>query len=124
AGIDLVNAQAYCTPRSDLRKPTPHVVPFTGTTALSEEIRNAAIGQGARSDLGARWPVRRPAPCSARRRSDQGRTPEGDPAREIPPYYVDDLSAFFLSVHRGKKSIVLDLKSEQRLAAFQDLVRH
>lgn len=49
--------------------------------------------------------------------------PEGDPAREIPPYYVDDLSSFFLSVNRGKKSIVLDLKSDDGSAAFYDLVR-
>lgn len=48
---------------------------------------------------------------------------DGDPAREIPPYYVGDLSSFFLSVNRGKKAITLDLKSDAGLAAFYDLVR-
>ncbi|MCT2585882.1 CaiB/BaiF CoA transferase family protein [Actinophytocola gossypii] len=47
----------------------------------------------------------------------------GDPAREIPPHYVGDLSSFFLSVNRGKKSIALDLKTEAGLTAFYDLVR-
>ena len=48
---------------------------------------------------------------------------DGDPAREIPPYYVGDLSSFFLSVNRGKKSISLDLKSKEGLTSFYDLVR-
>lgn len=48
---------------------------------------------------------------------------DGDPAREIPPYYVGDLSSFFLSVNRGKKSITLDLKTDSGLTAFYDLVR-
>lgn len=48
---------------------------------------------------------------------------EGDPAREIPPYYVGELSSFFLSVNRGKKAVVLDLKTPSGLEAFYDLVR-
>lgn len=47
---------------------------------------------------------------------------DGDPAREIPPHYVGDLSSFFLSVNRGKKSIALDLKTDAGLTAFYDLV--
>ena len=49
--------------------------------------------------------------------------PGGDSAREIPPYFVGDLSSFFLSVNRGKKSITLDLKTDAGLTAFYDLVR-
>ena len=49
-------------------------------------------------------------------------SPEGDPARDIPPYFVNDLSSFFMSVNRGKKSVCLDLKSKAGLQAFHDLV--
>ncbi len=48
----------------------------------------------------------------------------GDPAREIPPYYVGDLSSFFISVNRGKKAVALDLKSDVGLQTFYDLVRN
>jgi CoA:oxalate CoA-transferase len=49
-------------------------------------------------------------------------SPDGDPAREIPPYFVNDLSSFFMSVNRGKKGISLNLKSTAGLKAFHDLV--
>lgn len=47
----------------------------------------------------------------------------GDMSRRIPPHYVDGESTFFLSVNRGKRSIVLDLKHEQGGETFRDLVR-
>jgi CoA:oxalate CoA-transferase len=51
-------------------------------------------------------------------------TAAGDMSRKIPPHYVDGESTFFLSVNRGKRSIVLDLKHEQGMETFRDLVRH
>jgi CoA:oxalate CoA-transferase len=51
-------------------------------------------------------------------------TASGDMSRKIPPYYVDGESTFFLSVNRGKRSVVLDLKHEEGAATFRDLVRH
>jgi CoA:oxalate CoA-transferase len=51
-------------------------------------------------------------------------TAAGDMSRKIPPHYVDGESTFFLSVDRGKRSIVLDLKHEQGIETFRDLVRH
>jgi crotonobetainyl-CoA:carnitine CoA-transferase CaiB-like acyl-CoA transferase len=50
-------------------------------------------------------------------------TAAGDMARKIPPHYVDGQSTFFLSVNRGKRSIVLDLKHERGAETFRDLVR-
>ena len=51
-------------------------------------------------------------------------TAAGDMSRKIPPHYVDGDSTFFLSVNRGKRSIVVDLKHEEGAATFRDLVRH
>jgi crotonobetainyl-CoA:carnitine CoA-transferase CaiB-like acyl-CoA transferase len=51
-------------------------------------------------------------------------TGTGDMSRTIPPHYVDGESTFFLSVNRGKRSIVLDLKHEEGADTFRDLVRH
>lgn len=54
--------------------------------------------------------------------------PQGDSARHVPPHFVGDDSAYFLSINRNKKSIVLDLKSEagrdllRRLALVSDIV--
>jgi len=50
-------------------------------------------------------------------------TPAGDPARAIPPYMFEGDSSFFLSVNRGKSSVVIDLKNKKGLAAFYDLVK-
>src|SRR5690606_32153737 len=49
--------------------------------------------------------------------------PGGDFARTIPPYQFQGDSAFFHSVNRNKKSIVLDLKSEKGRRVLYDLVR-
>jgi len=50
-------------------------------------------------------------------------SPSGDPSREIPPYFFDGDSSFFLSVNRGKSSVVIDLKTASGLEVFYDLVR-
>src|SRR5712691_8445887 len=39
--------------------------------------------------------------------------PSGDSTRTIPPHFVGDTSAYFLSVNRNKESVVLDLKEAQ-----------
>jgi crotonobetainyl-CoA:carnitine CoA-transferase CaiB-like acyl-CoA transferase len=51
-------------------------------------------------------------------------TAAGDMSRRIPPHAVDGESTFFLSVNRGKRSIVLDLKHARGAETFRDLVRH
>lgn len=38
--------------------------------------------------------------------------PGGDAARHIPPYFVESDSAYYLSVNRNKKSVVVDMKQE------------
>jgi formyl-CoA transferase len=50
-------------------------------------------------------------------------SPAGDPARAIPPHFFHDDSSFFLSVNRGKSGVAIDLKTEEGLQAFYDLVR-
>jgi crotonobetainyl-CoA:carnitine CoA-transferase CaiB-like acyl-CoA transferase len=39
-------------------------------------------------------------------------SPEGDTTRRLPPHFVGDESAYYLSVNRSKRSIVIDLKSD------------
>ncbi len=46
--------------------------------------------------------------------------PQGDDYRHIAPF-VDDESAYFLAVNRNKKSVVVDLKSEQGLRRVKEL---
>lgn len=54
--------------------------------------------------------------------------PEGDMTRGLPPHFVGEESAYYLSVNRNKRSIVLDLKSDagktvlRRLALASDVV--
>ena len=50
------------------------------------------------------------------------RPPAGDPARQIPPH-VNGVSAYFLSVNRNKRSILLDLSGEEGRDVFYDLAR-
>jgi len=46
----------------------------------------------------------------------------GDEMRSMPPYFVDGLSAYFISINRNKKSITLDLKKERGREIFFKLV--
>ncbi len=55
-------------------------------------------------------------------------SPDGDPTRHLPPYFVADDSAYYLSINRNKHSIALDLKQPEgralarRLALSCDVV--
>lgn len=51
-------------------------------------------------------------------------TMTGDLSREVPPHWIHGDSAYYLSVNRGKKSLALDLKSEEGAETLRDLVRH
>src|SRR5690625_5017546 len=46
----------------------------------------------------------------------------GDDTRTWGPPFVDDESAYFLSVNRGKRSVGIDLKTESGLAVIKQLV--
>lgn len=48
---------------------------------------------------------------------------EGDPARFLEPI-VGDESAFFISVNRGKKSITLDISTQEGQRLFRNMVPH
>lgn len=52
-------------------------------------------------------------------------TPSGDMSRPAGPFHADDdlraFGGYFQSVNRGKRSIVLDLKTEEGVAAFRKL---
>lgn len=48
---------------------------------------------------------------------------EGDLTRYFPPYFHKGTSAYFLSINRNKKSVVIDLKNEAGLEVFYDLAR-
>jgi len=48
--------------------------------------------------------------------------PAGDSARHIPPHFVGNDSAYYLANNRGKRSIVLDLKTEQDVATVKQLI--
>ncbi len=50
-------------------------------------------------------------------------SPDGDQSRAFPPHYFDGESAFFLSINRGKKSVVINLKTTQGREVLYDLVR-
>lgn len=49
--------------------------------------------------------------------------PEGDFARQVPPYFHRGESAYFMSVNRNKKGIALDLRREEGRQVFYDLVK-
>ncbi|GGH48475.1 CaiB/BaiF CoA transferase family protein [Microbacterium album] len=48
--------------------------------------------------------------------------PEGDSSRTIPPYFVGDDSAYYLSHNRTKRSIVVDLKQAEGVRVARDLI--
>jgi crotonobetainyl-CoA:carnitine CoA-transferase CaiB-like acyl-CoA transferase len=47
----------------------------------------------------------------------------GDPLRQMPPHFLEGESAYFLSINRNKKSIVLDLKDSEQKETFYKLVK-
>ena len=47
----------------------------------------------------------------------------GESSREMPPYFFEGQSAYFIAMNRNKKSMTLDLKSEQGKKIFFDLAR-
>ncbi|MFG1266093.1 CaiB/BaiF CoA transferase family protein [Xanthobacter aminoxidans] len=49
--------------------------------------------------------------------------PEGDMTRRLPPNFVGEDSAYYLSVNRNKKSLAVDLKSDAGRALVCDLAR-
>lgn len=48
--------------------------------------------------------------------------PEGDSSRAIPPHFVGDDSAYFLSVNRNKQSLCVDMKQPEGLALVKRLI--
>lgn len=50
-------------------------------------------------------------------------SPKGDDTREWGPPFVEGESAYFLSVNRNKKSIVINLKTEEGKNVFFDLIK-
>lgn len=51
-------------------------------------------------------------------------SPEGDLSRRIPPHFVGDESAYFLSTNRNKRSVVLDLKNKDGQETLRNLTDH
>ena len=47
----------------------------------------------------------------------------GDPLRQMPPHFLEGESAYFLSINRNKKSVVLDLKNPEDKNKFYELVK-
>ena len=47
----------------------------------------------------------------------------GDPLRQMPPHFLEGESAYFLSINRNKKSVVLDLKRPDDKDKFYELVK-
>lgn len=47
----------------------------------------------------------------------------GESSREMPPYFFEGQSAYFIAMNRNKKSMTLDLKSENGKKIFYDLAR-
>jgi crotonobetainyl-CoA:carnitine CoA-transferase CaiB-like acyl-CoA transferase len=47
--------------------------------------------------------------------------PQGDLARHIPPYFVEKDSVYYLSINRGKHSVVADMKSPEGIALVRKL---
>lgn len=49
--------------------------------------------------------------------------PAGDSTRRLPPYFVGEDSAYYLSANRSKRSVVLDLKRKEGREVLLELVR-
>lgn len=47
----------------------------------------------------------------------------GESSREMPPYFFEEQSAYFIAMNRNKKSMTLDLKSEEGKKIFYALVK-
>ena len=47
----------------------------------------------------------------------------GDPSRKLGPPFKDGESGYFMSINRNKKSLTLNLKTEEGLEVFQELVK-
>jgi CoA:oxalate CoA-transferase len=47
----------------------------------------------------------------------------GEGAREMPPYFLEGESAYFIAMNRNKKSVTVDLKSEKGREIFYDLTK-
>ncbi|MBU2226944.1 MAG: CoA transferase [Proteobacteria bacterium] len=47
----------------------------------------------------------------------------GESSREMPPYFFEGQSAYFIAMNRNKKSMTLDLKSEKGKQIFYDLAK-
>ncbi len=50
--------------------------------------------------------------------------PEGDPIRKIGPHRSEGMGPIFLNTNRSKRSVVLDLKTEDGQAAVMELIRN
>ncbi len=48
---------------------------------------------------------------------------KGDPLRQMPPHFVKGESAYFLSISRNKKSVTLDLRTDEGREIFHELVK-
>jgi crotonobetainyl-CoA:carnitine CoA-transferase CaiB-like acyl-CoA transferase len=48
---------------------------------------------------------------------------KGDPLRQMPPHFVKGESAYFLSISRNKKSVTLDLRTDEGREIFYKLVK-
>ncbi|MFM0283826.1 CoA transferase [Paraburkholderia sediminicola] len=48
--------------------------------------------------------------------------PDGDSSRSIPPHFVGDDSAYFLSTNRNKKSVAMDLKHPEGVSLVKRLI--
>lgn len=48
-------------------------------------------------------------------------TPDGDMTRQLPPHFVGPDSAYYLSVNRNKRSLAIDMKTQEGRALVRDL---
>src|SRR4051794_16482024 len=97
------------------------------------EQPEAAAGRpaGARPDPGAGRPLLHDDPRRPRRRRGQGRaTGDGDGSRRWGPPFVGGESAYFMQVNRNKRSIAVDLRTDEgrevvrRMVERADVVLH